>query len=121
VSGLLAQHVPTWQYEFNNPHAPLPLFVALSFPSGAYHSSEVQYFFDLSSLGFPGLDPGQAQLSDDMIRYWIHFARTGTPQSAGVAAWPRYGVTDQFQSFEGLAPVTKGGFAVDHKCAVWTP
>ena len=121
VSGLLAQHVPTWQYEFNDPHAPLPLHISVSFPSGAYHSSEVQYLFDLSSLGFPGLDTGQAQLSDDMVRYWIHFARTGSPRSAGLPAWPRYGMSDQFQSFEGVAPVTKGGFALDHNCAVWIP
>jgi para-nitrobenzyl esterase len=121
VSGLLAQHVPTWQYEFNDTHAPLPLNISLSFPSGAYHSAEVQYFFDLPSFGLPGLSPGQAELSDDMVRYWTRFARTGSPASEDAPAWPRYGMSDQFQSFEGFEPVTKGGFALDHKCALWTP
>ncbi len=121
VSGLLAQYVPTWQYEFSESHAPLPLNISLSFPSGAYHSAELQYFFDLSSLGFPGLNFRQGELSDAMVRYWTHFASTGKPHSPGLPAWPRYGVSDRFQSFKGAAPLTKGGFAQDHQCALWTP
>jgi para-nitrobenzyl esterase len=121
VAGLLAQHVPTFQYEFNDPHAPLPLNISVSFPSGSYHGSEIQYFFDRAALGFPALSADQAALSHDMTRYWTHFAQTGTPQSRGLPAWPAFGPSDQFQSFETPTPVTRGGFALDHKCAVWTP
>ena len=42
VSGLLSQHVRTYQYQFNDPHAPIPVGISLSFPSGAYHSADVQ-------------------------------------------------------------------------------
>ena len=119
VSGLLAQYVPTYQYEFNDPRAPLPFNISVSFPSGAFHGSELQYFFNLSTLGFPGLGADQAELSSAMVRYWTRFARTGTPGSRGLPGWPRYGTSEQFQSFEAPTPVTKGGFAVDHKCAVW--
>jgi para-nitrobenzyl esterase len=56
-----------------------------------------------------------------MVRYWTTFARNGTPRSEDMPAWPRYGMSDRFQSFEGVVPVTKGGFALDHKCALWTP
>ena len=118
VSKLLAQYVPTYQYEFNDPNAPLP-HAPVSFPSGSYHSSELQYLFDLSTLGFPGLNANQEKLSDAMVSYWTQFARTGNPNSHKAPAWPRYGASDQFQSLEVPTPSTKIGFAVDHKCAVW--
>ncbi len=119
VSQLLAQYVPTYQYEFNDPTAPLPIGFSVSFPSGAYHASELQYLFGLAALGFPGLDPDQQQLSDAMVRYWTRFARTGQPTAPGAGAWPQYGSSDLFQSLEAPTPTMKSGFSVDHKCAVW--
>ena len=116
---MLAQYVPTYQYEFNDSTAPIPIGVSLSFPGGAYHTSELQYLFDFTTQGFPGLTANQEQLSDAMVLYWTRFAHTGNPNLQGAPAWPRYGASDQFQSFEVPAPLTKSGFAVDHKCAVW--
>jgi para-nitrobenzyl esterase len=121
ASGLLSQHVRTYQYEFNDPQAPIPAGISLSFPSGAYHSADAQYLFELPLLGLPGLSSDQAQLSSDMIRYWTRFARTGTPNAPDVPAWPRYGASDRFQSLEAPTSQTRGGFAADHKCALWTP
>jgi para-nitrobenzyl esterase len=121
ASGLLSQHVRTYQYEFNDPQAPIPAGISLSFPSGAYHSADVQYLFELPLLGLPGLSSDQTQLSSDMVRYWTRFARTGTPNAPDVPAWPRYGASDRFQSLEAPTSQTRGGFAADHKCALWTP
>ena len=118
VAKSLAQYVPTYQYEFNDPNAPLP-HAPVSFPSGSYHSSELQYLFDLPTLGFPGLNANQEILSDAMVLYWTRFARTGNPNSVGAPAWPLYGASDRFQSLEVPTPLTKSSFAVDHKCAVW--
>jgi para-nitrobenzyl esterase len=78
----------------------------LSFPSGAYHSADVQYLFELPLLGLPGLTSDQAQLSSDMVRYWTRFARTGTPNAPDVPAWPRYGASDRFQSLEATTSQT---------------
>ena len=116
---LLAQYVPTYQYEFSDRSAPIPALARPSFPGGAYHSSELQYLFDFRALGYPALNAGQEGLSDAMLRYWTRFAATGNPNRHGAPAWPRYGTSDQFQSLELPAPVTKGGFAADHKCAFW--
>lgn len=120
VSKLLAQYVPTYQYEFNDPNAPFRL-APVSFPTGAYHTSELQYLFDydVPTLPSPKLTANQEKLSDAMVLYWTRFARTGDPNSPGAPGWPLYSASDKFQSLEAPTPKTKTGFAVDHKCAVW--
>lgn len=111
---LLSQYVPTYQYEFNDPNAPMRLFPSVSFPTGAYHGSEIQYIFPASN---PALTPAQEQLSATMVGYWTQFARSGDPNSSGAPAWPPYGSSDQFQSMYPPTPATGTGFAADHKCA----
>jgi para-nitrobenzyl esterase len=120
-AGLLSHFVPTYQYEFNDPAAPMLFFPPVSFPTGAYHASELDYIFDLNEtpIANPGLTPAQQDLSDAMIGYWTQFARSGDPNSAGAPAWPPYGASDQFQSLHPSTPVTGSGFAIDHKCAFW--
>src|SRR5215467_7235848 len=115
----LSSYVPTFQYEFNDPSAPMLFFPSISFPTGAYHASELQYIFDVleTPVPSPGLTPAQAQLSRSMIRYWAEFARTGNPNSSEVPPWPPYGSSDQFQSLHPPTPVAGTGFAADHKCA----
>jgi para-nitrobenzyl esterase len=118
---LLSKFVPTYQYEFNDPGAPMLFFPPVSFQTGAYHASELQYIFDLleTPVPSPGLTPAQEQLSGTMVRYWAEFARTGSPNSAVTPAWPAYGSSDQFQSLHPPTPATNTGFSVDHKCAFW--
>jgi len=117
----LSQYVPTYQYEFNDPDAPMLFIPPVSFPTGAYHGSELQYIFTLSQTPVPnpGLTAPQAQLSAVMVGYWTQFARSGDPNSAGAPAWPLYGTSDQFQSLRPPTPTTGTGFAADHKCAFW--
>lgn len=117
----LAQHVPTYQYEFNDPTAPMRFFTGISFPTGAYHASEIQYLFDTPDAPVPAtLNAEQSALADAMVTYWTDFARTGDPNAGSVPTWPAYDTAaEQFQSLELPAPVTRTGFAPDHKCAVW--
>jgi len=121
-SRLLSQYVPTYQYEFNDPNAPMLFFPPVSFPTGAYHASELQYIFSVleTPVLSPGLTPAQAQLSNTMVGYWTQFARSGDPNSSGAPAWPPYAsMSDQFQSLHPPTPATSTGFATDHKCAFW--
>jgi para-nitrobenzyl esterase len=119
---LLSQYVPTYQYEFNDPTVPMLYFANISFPTGAYHASEIGYIFDITQTPVPnpGLSPAQRNLSDAMVGYWTQFARSGDPNSVGAPAWAAYAaMSDLFQSLQLPTATTKTGFATDHKCAFW--
>jgi para-nitrobenzyl esterase len=120
-SRMLSRYVPTFQYEFDDPNAPMLFFSSISFPTGAYHASELQYIFHVleTPVPSPGLTPAQRQLSETMMDYWTQFARSGDPNSHGTPAWPLYSSSDQFQSLRPPTPATSTGLATDHKCAFW--
>jgi para-nitrobenzyl esterase len=120
-SRLLSHFVPTHQYEFSDPDAPMLFFPRVSFPTGAYHASELQYIFNLTGtpVQSPGLSLQQEQLSEAMVGYWTQFARSGDPNSPGAPPWPSYEASDEFQSLQPPAPTPDTGFATDHKCAFW--
>jgi para-nitrobenzyl esterase len=97
-------------------------FANISFPTGAYHASEIGYIFDITQTPVPnpGLSPAQRNLSDAMVGYWTQFARSGDPNSVGAPAWAAYAaMSDLFQSLQLPTATTKTGFATDHKCAFW--
>jgi para-nitrobenzyl esterase len=118
----LSAHVPTFEYEFNDANAPQRFLPPVSFPYGAYHAAEIQYLFGLATeIPAPALSAAQEQLSDNMVRYWTQFARSGNPNSPDTPPfWPSYEkATDQIQSLVPPTPQTETGFAADHKCAFW--
>jgi para-nitrobenzyl esterase len=122
---LLSNFVTTYAYEFNDENAP-PAQSAfggfLTFPLGAYHTSELQYLFQgIDVFGLPtALSPKQMRLSHAMVGYWTQFAKTGDPNSASEPVWSRYSAsTDQFQSFIPPTPVVESNFATDHQCSTF--
>jgi para-nitrobenzyl esterase len=112
-----SRFVPAFQYEFADEQAP-PVIPGISFPMGASHAAELQYLFP--SVGTGPLSPDQQRLSATMVGYWTQFAKTGDPNSGDAPAWPRYSeASDQFLSLVAPAPVVAGGFADEHRCALW--
>jgi para-nitrobenzyl esterase len=122
---LLSNFVTTYTYEFNDENAP-PSQSAfgglLTFPLGAYHSSELAYLFKgVDVFGLPvSLSPKQKQLSDAMVSYWTQFAKTGDPNSSGEPVWSPYSASsDQFQSLIPPTPVVESNFAAEHQCSTF--
>ncbi len=125
VDQALSKLVPTYAYEFNDENAPpaQSLFGGLlTFPLGAYHSSEVQYLFPgIDVFGLPTtLSSQQMELSDAMVSYWTQFAKKGDPNSSGEPLWSPYSAsTDEFQSFIPPAPVVESNFDSSHQCSTF--
>ncbi len=123
VAGLLSQYVPTFAYEFGDEDAPEIFLPPVSYPYGSAHASELQYLFDLRApIPSPGLTEDQRRLARAMTTYWTNFARTGSPNWFGQPFWPAYeSARDAMQSLVPPVPELETGFALDHKCYIWTP
>ena len=124
VSARLASaFVPTFVYEFDDPNAPQRFLPPSSFPTGAYHGSEIQYVFDTdSAVPSPGFTPDQQALADQMVDYWTDFAKRGDPNDSGSPVWTAYSnatETIQTLALSGVQPTT--AFAATHKCGFWAP
>ena len=117
----MSQFVPLSTYEFNDENAPQDFLPPVTFPYGAAHASELQYLFNLPiTVPRPPLDAQQLQLSSAMQHYWTNFAKSGTPNGAGLAAWPQFNpLQGNFQSLIPPSPVQETTFATNHKCAFW--
>ncbi len=124
--GLLSKFVPTYAYEFNDENAyqvfdlfPSPPYPPITFPLGSAHFTEVPYLFDVYSTP-SNFTAGQEQLSQAMISYWTHFAKTGNPNSAAEPQWSPYdSTTDEFLSLLPPTPTVESTFDSDHGCSAF--
>ncbi|MDB5453103.1 MAG: Carboxylic ester hydrolase, partial [Caulobacteraceae bacterium] len=79
---------PTWVYHFSyTPMANRPTVMGLP------HGGEIAYVFN-TPRGAP-FDPEGASISRAANAYWVAFAKTGNPGSAGGPAWPKFDASNE--------------------------
>jgi para-nitrobenzyl esterase len=87
---------PVYRYSFDRkiPIAPgtkVNGHPATSRDIGARHAGEIEYVFGaLDSVPNVTWEKADRALSDQMMSYWVNFAKSGDPNGAGLPAWPRY-------------------------------
>ncbi|WP_308379654.1 carboxylesterase family protein [Streptomyces sp. ISL-43] len=115
-SRALARHVPTYDYLFDDRHAPdfAGLPPVADFPDGASHGCELPYLFDTGLA----MSAPQRALAERMTGYWTRFAATGNPNTPGSGPWwPRSpAVLSLAPGPSGIRPVDA---AAEHHCALW--
>ncbi len=118
----LTRVVPTYRYEFNDPHSPGSKgLTPPGIDMGNSHTAELDYIWNYTAASHP-LNATQRRLSRQMIRYWGAFVHTGDPTVAGQAVWPAYQVaTHEVLSLRPSGSRVIRNFGPEHRCGVWTP
>jgi para-nitrobenzyl esterase len=59
---------------------------------GTFHACEISFAFDNAEIcdQYSAGDPGAFVLCKQLSNAWVNFARTGNPNHAGLANWPKY-------------------------------
>lgn len=96
ASVFASEGVPSYEYRFS--------YVAKSMRSkwpGAPHATEIPFVFDTVQAKYgKDLAPEDEQIAQDMLNYWVAFAKTGDPSTGNSPAWPRYTPeTDMLMNF----------------------
>jgi para-nitrobenzyl esterase len=87
---------PVYRYSFDRtipiaPDTKVNGMAATAEDIGARHAGEIEYVFGtLDSVPKVTWTPADRTLSDQMMRYWSNFAKTGDPNGKGLPRWPKY-------------------------------
>ena len=87
---------PVYRYSFDRdiPVAPgttINGVAATARDIGARHAGEIEYVFGtLDSLPDVPWEEADRRLSDQMMAYWVNFARAGDPNASSLPSWPAY-------------------------------
>lgn len=126
MSKLYSRYVPnTYVYEFADRSAPSYL-PKVPYPYEATHTLELQYLFP----GFHGatgtqseLSAAQERLSDQMVDYWTHFARSADPNSIEQHLPHWQAVSEHHDAYQQLdlpnSTSVEGQTPKGHHCEFW--
>ena len=81
---------PTFRYYFTRPAPEKEGVTYHPFNRGAHHSAEIPYVFDVLRKSDRPYTEEDQKLSDQIVRYWVNFARTGDPNGEGLPEWEAY-------------------------------
>jgi para-nitrobenzyl esterase len=90
---------PIWRYQLDLA-APPSRFHPIE---AAFHSDDIEYVFGVLDSR-PGAHWREVdrKLSDEMMRYWTNFARTGDPNGPGLPRWPQFGASGRVQRLDAI-------------------
>lgn len=100
---IAAQGVPVWDYRFS--------YVADSVGQpGAQHATDIPFFFDNAAIKYGAqTTPKDVAMGKTISAYIVNFAKTGNPNGAGLAAWPKYDpASDALMDFSAAGKAEPG-------------
>ncbi|RKT54610.1 carboxylesterase/lipase family protein [Saccharothrix australiensis] len=114
----LAEHVPVFAYQVDNPDSPPASWLDRTKPNGAYHVSENVFLY---AAGHDLWNANQNAYSRQLVAQWTGFARTGDPTVTGTPLWTRHTADDP--RVMSLLPagnsVMTGEIPRQHHCDFW--
>jgi para-nitrobenzyl esterase len=120
-----SSHVPVYAYEFADRTAPA-FFQDPFLSSGAFHASDLLYWFQTPIAGAPlALNPAQKRLSDEMMRFWGQFAASGrlNDNPAMGTVWPKFSKSSGPVLTlvpDAITVQQWGAFPRAHQCTAWS-
>jgi para-nitrobenzyl esterase len=95
---------PVWEFRFS--------YVAESMRSqwsGAPHASEIPFVFNTVRARYAGqLTAADQSIAQKIQGFWVQFAKTGDPNAAALAGWPKFSAsTDTLMNFTAAGAVAE--------------